>query len=126
MRRYLGAGAIAFTLVAGIGFASAQTSSGTTQPQLSDQQRQSIRQGLANQPNDNAPSGYQGQVGTKVPDSMKGHPMPNSVATDVPAVKSLLFVKLPDRVLLIDPDTEIVAELVPARDTTGGTSTPKQ
>jgi hypothetical protein len=48
--------------------------------------------------------------------------MPNNVASDVPATKNLLFVKLPDRVLLIDPDSKAIAEILLAGDTTGSTS----
>jgi hypothetical protein len=72
--------------------------------------------------NDAAPTGYQGQVGAEVPDLMTAHPMPNNVASDVPATKNLLFVKLPDRVLLIDPDSNAIAEILLASDKTGGTS----
>jgi hypothetical protein len=53
---------------------------------------------------------------------MSAHPMPNNVASDVPETKKLLFIKLPDRVLLIDPDSKAIAEIVLAGDTTGGTS----
>jgi len=34
----------------------------------------------------------------------------------------MVFVKLPDRILLIDPDTQIVAEIVMAPVTTGSGS----
>jgi hypothetical protein len=36
--------------------------------------------------------------------------------------KSYLFIKLPDRILLIDPDTKTVAEIVGAPATTGSQS----
>ena len=35
-----------------------------------------------------------------------------------PEVKELLFVKLPDRVLLFDPDTKLVSEIVLSSDWT--------
>jgi hypothetical protein len=53
---------------------------------------------------------------------MAAHPMPGNVAADVPETKNLLFVKLPDRVLLIDPDSKAIAEILLAGDTTGSTS----
>lgn len=37
----------------------------------------------------------------------------------MPETKSYLFIKLPDRILLIDPDTKTVAEIVGAPATTG-------
>jgi hypothetical protein len=101
--------------------ASTQDGSNTTQPQLNAQQQHSVNQGLAQQPNDTPPTGYQGQLGAKLPDSMTAHSMPGNVATNVPEMKKMLFVKLPDRVLLIDPDTKVVAEILLAEDTTGST-----
>jgi hypothetical protein len=121
MRQYLRASATAFALLATISLSSALRAQGSNQP-LSQQQQQSVSKGLANQPTDSAPTGYQGQVGAKVPDSMTAHPMPNNVASDVPATKNLLFVKLPDRVLLIDPDSNAIAEILLVSDTTGSTS----
>jgi hypothetical protein len=121
MRQHLRAGATAFALLATISLASAQRGQGVDQP-LTQQQQQSVSNGLANQPTDSAPTGYQGQVGAKVPDSMTAHPMPNNVASDVPETKNLLFVKLPDRVLLIDPDSKTVSEILLTGDTTGSTS----
>jgi hypothetical protein len=37
----------------------------------------------------------------------------------MPETKSYPFIKLPDRILLIDPDTKTVAEIVGAPATTG-------
>jgi hypothetical protein len=118
-QHFLTAALLAFLSSAGVAAAQQSGGSSTTQPQLNAQQQHSVGQGLAQQPNDNAPSGYQGQVGTKLPDSVTAHPMPNNVTADVPQAKNLLFVKLPDRVLLIDPDSQVVAELILAEDTTG-------
>jgi hypothetical protein len=119
MRQQLRTGAVVLALLSSISLATAQRGPNTGQSELTPQQQQSVRQGLANQPNDSAPTGYQGQVGAKMPDSMTARPVPDDVAADVPATKNLLFVKLPDRVLLIDPDTKAVAEIVLATDTTG-------
>jgi hypothetical protein len=112
MRQQLRAGVIALALLSSISVATAQSG-------LTAQQQQSVQQGLANQPNDSAPAGYQGQVGAKTPDSMTPHQMPSNVSSEVPESRNLLFVKLPDRVLLIDPDTKTIAEILLATDTTG-------
>jgi hypothetical protein len=45
--------------------------------------------------------------------------MPDDVADQVPETKRYLFIKLPDRIVLIDPDTNMVAEIVGAPATTG-------
>jgi hypothetical protein len=56
---------------------------------------------------------------------MTAQSMPSDVTNQVPEAKSLLFVKLPDRVLLIDPDTKMVSEIVMDSDsTTGSNQTP--
>jgi hypothetical protein len=51
------------------------------------------------------------------------HPqsLPGNVTSDVPKTKGYLFVKLPDRALLIDPETKTVVELVLAENATGST-----
>ena len=124
MRQPLRAGVIALALLSGIGLTAAQT--GSTQSTLTPQQQQSVHQGLASQPSDTAPSNFQGQVGDKMPNSMTPHAMPNKVATDVPGTKNLLFIKLPDRVLLIDPDSKAIAEILLASDTTGSVPSQKK
>jgi len=56
---------------------------------------------------------------------MTAQSMPNNVSDQVPEAKQLLFVKLPDRIILIDPDTKLVSEIVMDSDsaTTGSNST---
>jgi hypothetical protein len=41
------------------------------------------------------------------------------VTAQVPETKTFLFVKLPDRILLIDPDSKAVAEIVGGPASTG-------
>ena len=52
---------------------------------------------------------------------MYAQSLPTNVTNQVPEAKNLLFVKLPDRVLLIDPDSKMVSEIVMDTDsqTTG-------
>jgi hypothetical protein len=47
-----------------------------------------------------------------MPSSLTAQSMPKDVGDQVPEAKSYLFVKLPDRVLLIDPDTQMVAQIL--------------
>ena len=42
----------------------------------------------------------------------------------MPEARQLLFIKLPDRILLMDPDSQAVAEIVMAPATTGTTPAP--
>jgi hypothetical protein len=49
---------------------------------------------------------------------MTAQALPNDVTNQVPETKNLLFVKLPDRIMLIDPDTKLVTEIVMDSDST--------
>jgi hypothetical protein len=67
----------------------------------------------------NADISFLSHIGSKAPDSTTAKPLPNEVTDQVPQTKTLLFVKLPDRILIIDPSNQLVAEVVPADATTG-------
>ena len=115
MQTLLRAGAFALALFGSAGLAAAQGAPGSgnapDQLQLSPSQKQSIRQGLTSEQTQTTP-GSQGQVGSKTPASVTPHALPSDVMTQVPATKKFLFVKLPDRILLIDPDQQQVAEII--------------
>ena len=122
MNHLIRAGAITVAIFMSTGFAAAQTP-GSARPDLTASQERMVSQGLANSPSRPAPVGTQPQVGSKVPDSMTAQALPNNVTDQVPEAKNLLFVKLPDRVLLIDPDTKLVTEIVMDDTTTGSNTT---
>ena len=124
MNRLLYSGAISLVILGSAGAATGQnandaTQSNNAQPKLTSAQQQMVSTGLASTPSQSAPSGAQPQVGDKVPDSMAARSMPHNVAEEVPETRQLLFVKLPDRILLIDPDTKLVSEIVTEPGTTG-------
>ena len=114
-------------LAGGVGYAAAEDAipgQGSSQERfnLNRQQEQSITKGLHEEQAQPNPSGYQGQLGSKVPDSMFAQKLPGDVADGVPQTKGYYFVKLPDRVLLLDPDTKTVVEIVAGPETTGAGS----
>jgi hypothetical protein len=116
MRTLLQASAVALAVIGGAGVAFAQN-----QPEklnLSQSKEKQVTDGLSREQSQSAP-GYQGQIGSKPPDSLSVKPMPDDVTGQVPETKTYLFVKLPDRILLIDPDTKVVAEIVGAPATSG-------
>jgi type II secretory pathway pseudopilin PulG len=133
MRMQIRAGTIALALLGSASLALAQTSSGGSQEKLnlSQQQERAVSQGLRNEQAQNG-QGYQGQVGSTPPASLQQKQLPSNVTDQVPATKTYLFIKLPDRILLIDPDSKAVAEIVGPEGTTGGPaaapsgSSPKQ
>ena len=119
MSRLIGAGAITLAIFGSVGFAAAQTGPSTV---LTSNQEQMVSQGLASSPSQSAPAGAQPQVGDKLPDSITAQQLPSNVTDQVPEAKNLLFVKLPDRIILIDPDTKLVSEIVMDSVTTGSNS----
>jgi hypothetical protein len=87
---------------------------------LTQQQKQMIMQGLASQQADLSSSGGpQVQVGARLPNTMLPHPMPSNVTAQVPDTKNFEFVKLTDKILLVDPANKMIAEIVPLSATTG-------
>src|SRR5258708_10545189 len=115
MSHLIRAGAITLAIFSSVGFAAAQRAPGTV---LTSNQERMVSQGLAASPSQAAPAGVQPQVGNKLPDSMTAQNLPSDVTDQVPEAKQLLFAKLPDRVVLIDPDTKPVTEIVMDATTT--------
>ena len=119
MSQLIRAGVITLGIFGSVGFAAAQQASG---PDLTPTQQRTVSQGLASSPSQSAPTGAQPQVGDKVPDSMTAQQLPSNVTDQVPEAKKLLFVKLPDRVILIDPDSKLVSEIVMDPDSATGSN----
>jgi hypothetical protein len=87
-------------------------------PNLSPSQGQGMMHVLRGQQPQSPPAGFDGHVGSTVPDSMSAQSLPSEATDQAPGAKGLLFVRLPDRVLLIDPDNKAVLEIV-GDETTG-------
>jgi hypothetical protein len=124
MRKSFRACLVTFALIAGIDSAAAQGSQ-QEKLNLNSAKEQAVTQGLANQPAHTVP-GFNGQIGSKLPSSETAQSLPDNVQAQVPEAKEMLFIKLPDRILLIDPDSQAVAEIVMAPMTTGSASAPAE
>jgi hypothetical protein len=123
MNQLIRTGAIAAAIFGNVGFAAAQQAPSGAHSDLTANQQQAVSQGLSTSPSQQAPAGAQPAVGNKLPDSMTAQSLPNNVTDQVPQVKNLLFVKLPDRIVLIDPDTKRVTEIFADEATTGSNTT---
>jgi hypothetical protein len=123
MNQLIRAGAIAAAIFGNVGFAAAQQAPSSAHSALTTNQQQAVSDGLSTSPSQKAPPGPQPEVGSKLPDSMTAQSLPNNVTDQVPQVKNLLFVKLPDRIVLIDPDTNRVTEIVADEAATGSNTT---
>jgi hypothetical protein len=123
MRHQLCVGAIAVAFL-GVGFAAAQTSAPSQTPgaalNLSPEQGRAVADGLKSEKPQASSTASNTQRGSRAPNDVTTKPLPSSVAAQVPSTRELLFVKLPDRVLLIDPNTNMVAEIIPMDSSTTG------
>ncbi len=116
----------ALALLAGAGAANAQTTVITREPAQSETvviteqplaltpvQRQTIYRTIVQEPVVQAPPPtVEYRVGTRVPPSARLYTVPQSVVTEVPAVRTYKYMVVNHRVVLVDPATsEVVAEL---------------
>ena len=115
--------AIAAALFAGLGTANAQTTVITREPvgtrtivttqplELTPVQRQTIYRTIVREPVEVAPPTVEYRVGTRVPQGARFYAVPGDVAVEVPAVRSYKYMRVNNRVVLVDPATsEVVAE----------------
>jgi hypothetical protein len=117
MNGYFRNGIVALALVAGAGVASAagMTNSAATHDHLNltTSQQKEIWQGVnAHATKATAPASFKATVGAAAPDSIKLQPLPTKVANEVPAVKSYDYAVLQDQVLIVDPSSRKIVEVV--------------
>ena len=117
--------ASAAALIAGLSSAAAQTTIitrepvpsqtivTTTQPlQLTPAQRQTVYRTIVRERAVPAHPTVTYHVGMRVPETAQLYSVPDTVAVEVPAVRSYKYMMVNDRVVLVDPATsEVVGEL---------------
>jgi hypothetical protein len=115
----------AIALIAGLSSATAQTTVitrepvqsqtvvTTTQPlQLTPTQRQTVYRTIVRERVAPAQPTVTYRVGMRVPETAQLYSVPDTVAVEVPAVRSYKYMMVNDRVVLVDPATgEVVGEL---------------
>jgi hypothetical protein len=115
--------ALAAALLAGVGSASAQTTVITREPvesrtvvttqplELTPVQRQTIYRTIVREPVEAVPPTVEYRVGTRVPSGARLDTVPQDVTVEVPAVRSYRYMRVNNRVVLVDPVTsEVVAD----------------
>lgn len=115
--------AIAAALLASAGAAGAQTTVitrepvqtqtiVTTQPALTPVQRQTIYRTIVRERVVPAPPSVEYRIGARVPEGAHLYAVPQSVAVEIPAVKTYKYMMVNGHVVLVDPATsEIVADV---------------
>jgi hypothetical protein len=88
---------------------------------LSDAQRATIRDAVANRHSDvsfgtaagkNLES-FQPAVGKRIPSSVKGVTLPGTVTTGMPKLKQYTYVKFKDQILIVDPMSRTISDIIP-------------
>ncbi len=115
--------AIAGALIAGATTAKAQTTVITREPvqtqtivteqplQLTPVQRQTIYRTIVRERVQPAQPTVEYRVGMRVPQTARLYTVPETVAVEVPAIKTYKYMMVNNRVVLVDPATsEVVAE----------------
>ena len=83
---------------------------------LTDDQKKKVVAAITGKDSlEKVPDGFTPEVGAKVPIQKKlaEHPLPRPLVYEIPALKSYYYVQLADKVLIVDPMTKKVAEIVP-------------
>jgi len=116
MKLNLTAGAVVLMLVAGGAAATAQTG-GITEPstalQLTAQQRTEIYQAVAkNKLRTPPPANTPVTVGAQIPPVTELYALPESVTADVPSAKFYRYTIAENRVLIVDPTTLKVIDVI--------------
>jgi hypothetical protein len=124
MRQYFRPFAFALAFLGGLGFAVAQNApsqASSAASILTEDQKHTVAEALKDKEPQTLPPGTQAEVGKKLPDVIKLRLMPPEVYAIVPEAQDVLYVRLPDRVVLLDPVTQISADIILDRDraTTG-------
>ena len=116
MKFSLTTAALAVTLAVGVAAASAQTG-GITEPsmalQLTPQQRTEIYQAVSkNQLRTPPPANTPVTVGAQIPPVTELYALPEAVTTDVPSAKFYRYTIAQNNVLIVDPTTLKVVDVI--------------
>jgi hypothetical protein len=82
---------------------------------LSDEQKQRVAQAIRHEDTlDKLPEGFTPSIGAKVPTQKKlaAHPLPRPLVYEIPVLKNYYYVRLDDKVLIVDPMTKKVTDIV--------------
>ena len=98
--------------IGGTGTVAAQSKGA---PALNEAQREQVWQAvMARATDDKLPADFEPTVGAKVPTQkqLPLHPLPRPLVNQVPVLKQYYYAKLPDKVVLVDPISRKVVEVI--------------
>jgi hypothetical protein len=92
---------------------SARSAAASDTLTLSDTQQKSIWKDVSRRAtNQNAPSDFNATVGSAIPASVNTYPLPRQAARDVPAVRPYRYAMLQDKVLIVNPSDNKIADVL--------------
>ena len=117
MNAYIRSGMAVLALVASAGVATAagmsNSAAATDHLNLTGAQQKEIWQGVSQQASkETAPASFKATVGEVAPTSIKLQPLPTKVSNEVPAVKSYDYAMLQNQVLIVDPSSRKIVDIV--------------
>ncbi len=117
MNTYSRNGIVALALLASAGVAAAagmsRSAATNDHLNLTGAQQKEIWQGVSQQASkETAPATFKATLGEATPSSIKLQPLPTKVSSEVPAVKSYDFAMLQNQVLIVDPSSRKIVDIV--------------
>ena len=92
---------------------AATSSTGSTDRlRLTSAQRKQIWQSLSGQTKETPPAGFTPTVGETLPAAVHLQPLPSNVTNSVPSVKSYDFAMVQNGVLIVDPTSKKIVDIV--------------
>ena len=118
MNSLLRASAVAIAILATVPLASAQTTTIIERPargyvELSPEQRTIIQRRVVRERRVVAPAPQlELRVGAPIPQTVELYPLPEEVYVEVPTVKRYRYFQVHNQVVLVDPDTSEIVEII--------------
>jgi len=82
---------------------------------LTEAQRQRVAQAVSKEDAlEKPPADFHPAIGAKVPTQKKlaAHPLPRPLVYEIPVLKQYYYARLPDQVLIIDPMTQKIVDII--------------
>jgi Protein of unknown function (DUF1236) len=117
MNGYFRNGMVALALVASAGVASAagmaNSAASNQHLNLTTAQQKEIWQGVSPQATkETTPAAFKATIGAAAPSTITLQPLPTKVGNEVPVVKSYDFAMLQNHVLIVDPSSRKIVDIV--------------
>lgn len=88
---------------------------------LTDDQRASIVEAVSSEDtHQRTPANFEPRVGASITSAIKPHPLPRPLVNQLPELKEYYYARLDNNVLVIDPMSKKIVDVIPHRSTTAG------